>query len=177
MMYFTGFSAVLVIFTLQESRALDFTLNQENVKGLQKVEERLLPALDEFITNKEEHLKELEKIISQTATVKTLSSESVEGYLGTPLNQYFTIKRFVDDWGTLTELLDSDSSNKGEFVTKGLSQKQIMTDAVSKKLVMTEKMTKPSALVCLLLATVLLALLQNTYDARKNYHKLFKETR
>lgn len=76
-----------------------------------------MPALDEFITNKEEHLKELERMISQTETVKTLSSESVEGYLGSPLNQYFTIKRFIDDWGTLTELLDSDTSGKGEFVT------------------------------------------------------------
>ena len=116
MIYFTSFSA-LVIFSLQQSSAQDFTLTRENVNELQKLDERLLTALDEFITNKEEHLKELEKIISQMETVKTLSSDSVEGYLGTPLNQYFTIKRFIDDWGTLTELLDSDSSNKGEFVT------------------------------------------------------------
>ena len=116
MIYFTSFSA-LVIFSLQQSRGQDFTLTRENVNELQKLEERLLPGREEFITNKEEHLKELEKIISQMETVKTLSSDSVEGYLGTPLNQYFTIKRFIDDWGTLTELLDSDSSNKGEFVT------------------------------------------------------------
>lgn len=111
-----SFSA-LVIFSLQQTRAQDFTPTPENVNALQKLGERLLPALDEFIANKEEHLKELETMISQTEAVKTLSSESVEGYLGTPLNQYFTIKRFIDDWGTLTELLDSDSSNKGEFVT------------------------------------------------------------
>lgn len=116
MMYLMSFSA-LMIFSLQQSRAQDFTLTRENVNALQQLEEQLLPALDEFITNKEEHLKELERMISQTETVKTLSSESVEGYLGSPLNQYFTIKRFIDDWGTLTELLDSDSSGKGEFVT------------------------------------------------------------
>lgn len=115
-MYFMSFSA-LMIFSLQQSRAQNFTLTRENVNALQQLEEQLLPALDEFITNKEEHLKELERMISQTETVKTLSSESVEGYLGSPLNQYFTIKRFIDDWGTLTELLDSDSSGKGEFVT------------------------------------------------------------
>ena len=115
-MYFMSFSA-LVIFSLQQSSAQDFTLTRENVNALQKLEERLLLALDKFITNKEEHLKELERMISQTETVKTLCSESVEGYLGSPLNQYFTIKRFIDDWGTLTELLDSDSSSKGEFVT------------------------------------------------------------
>lgn len=116
MMYLMSFSA-LMIFSLQQSRAQDFTLTRENVNALQQLEEQLLPALDEFITNKEEHLKELERMISQTETVKTLSSESVEGYLGSPLNQYFTIKRFIDDWGTLTELLDSDTSGKGEFVT------------------------------------------------------------
>lgn len=116
MMYLMSFSA-LMIFSLQQSRAQDFTLTRENVNALQQLEEQLLPALDEFITNKEEHLKELERMISQTETVKTLSSESVEGYLGSPLNQYFTIKRFIDDWGTLTELLDSDTSDKGEFVT------------------------------------------------------------
>lgn len=115
-MYFMSFSA-LMIFSLQQSRAQNFTLTRENVNALQQLEEQLLPALDEFITNKEEHLKELERMISQTETVKTLSSESVEGYLGSPLNQYFTIKRFIDDWGTLTELLDSYSSGKGEFVT------------------------------------------------------------
>ncbi|XP_020617688.1 uncharacterized protein LOC110055649 [Orbicella faveolata] len=111
MIYFISFSA-LVIFSLPQSRGQDFTLTRENVNALQKLEERLLPALDEFITNKEENLKELERMISQTETVKTLSSESIESYLGTPLNQYFTIKRFIDDWGTLTELMDSDSSNK-----------------------------------------------------------------
>lgn len=116
MIYFISFSA-LVIFSLPQSRGQDFTLTRENVNALQKLEERLLPALDEFITNKEENLKELERMISQTETVKTLSSESIESYLGTPLNQYFTIKRFIDDWGTLTELMDSDSSNKGEFVS------------------------------------------------------------
>lgn len=115
-MYFMSFSA-LMIFSLHQSRAQNFTLTRENVNALQQLEEQLLPALDEFITNKEEHLKELERMISQTETVKTLSSESVEGYLGSPLNQYFTIKRFIDDWGTLTELLDSDTSGKGEFVT------------------------------------------------------------
>lgn len=115
-MYFMSFSA-LMIFSLHQSRAQNFTLTRENVNALQQLEEQLLPALDEFITNKEEHLKELERMISQTETVKTLSSESVEGYLGSPLNQYFTIKRFIDDWGTLTELLDSDTSDKGEFVT------------------------------------------------------------
>ena len=116
MMYFMSFSA-LVIFSLQQTRAQDFTLTGKNVNVLQKLEERLLPTLDEFITNKEEHLKELQRMISQMETVKTLSSDSVEGYLGTPLNQYLTIKRFIDDWGTLTELLDSDSSSNGEFVT------------------------------------------------------------
>lgn len=115
-MYFMSFSA-LMIFSLHQSRAQNFTLTRENVNALQQLEEQLLPALDEFITNKEEHLKELERMISQTETVKTLSSGSVEGYLGSPLNQYFTIKRFIDDWGTLTELLDSDTSDKGEFVT------------------------------------------------------------
>lgn len=116
MIYFISFSA-LVIFSLPQSRGQDFTLTRENVNALQKLEERLLPALDEFITNKEENLKELERMISQMEAVKKLSSESIESYLGTPLNQYFTIKRFIDDWGTLTELMDSDSSNKGEFVS------------------------------------------------------------
>lgn len=115
MNYFMSFSA-LVIFSLQRTCAQEFILTREKVNSLQNLEERLLPALDDFITNKEEHLKELRRMISQTETVKVLSRENVEGFLGTPLNQYFTIKRFVEDWGTLTELLDSDSSNKGKLV-------------------------------------------------------------
>lgn len=111
-----SFSA-LVIFSLQRTCAQEFALTREKVNSLQNFEERLLPALDDFITNKEEHLEELRRMISQTETVKTLSSENVEGYLGTPLNQYFTIKRFIEDWGTLTELLDSDNSNMGKLVT------------------------------------------------------------
>lgn len=71
-MYFMSFSA-LMIFSLHQSRAQNFTLTRENVNALQQLEEQLLPALDEFITNKEEHLKELERMISQTETVKTLS--------------------------------------------------------------------------------------------------------
>lgn len=110
------FSA-LVIFSLQRTCAQEFILTREKVNSLQNLEERLLPALDDFITNKEEHLKELRRLISQTETVKALSRENVEGYLGTPLNQYFTIKRFIEDWGTLTELLDSDNSNLGKLVT------------------------------------------------------------
>ena len=115
MNYFMSFSA-LVIFSLQRTCAQEFILTREKVNSLQNLEERLLPALDDFITDKEEHLKELRRMISQTETVKTLSRENVEGFLGTPLNQYLTIKRFVEDWGTLTELLDSDSSNMGKLV-------------------------------------------------------------
>ncbi|KAL9950463.1 hypothetical protein ACROYT_G042960 [Oculina patagonica] len=101
---------LLVIFSLQQTFANEFTPVRENVIALQKLEERLLPELDAFIANKEDRLKEFERMISQTAAMKTLVSESVEGYLGTPLNQYFVIKRFIDDWGTLEELLNSDSS-------------------------------------------------------------------
>ena len=108
---------LLVIIPLQQTYAKEFTPIRENVIALHEVEEWLLPKLDTFIGNKENHLKELERMINQTAAVKTMqASDGVEGYLGSPLNQYFLIKRFIDDWGTLRDLLDSDSSTNGEFV-------------------------------------------------------------
>lgn len=109
---------LLMIFSLQQLvYAKEFTPVQENVVALQTREGRLLPELETFIANKEDHLKELERMINQTATVKALASESVEGYLGNPLNQYSLIKRFIDDWGTLADLLNSDSSTNGKFAS------------------------------------------------------------
>ncbi|KAJ7378676.1 hypothetical protein OS493_021980 [Desmophyllum pertusum] len=102
---------LLAIFSLQQTYAEDFTPVRENVMALQSLEERLLPELEAFIVKKEDLLKELEKMINQTAASKELIRESsVEGYLGTPQNQYFLIKRFVDNWGTFEDLLNSDNS-------------------------------------------------------------------
>lgn len=109
---------LLAIFSLQQTYAEDFTPVRENVMALQSLEERLLPELEAFIVKKEDLLKELEKMINQTAASKELTRESsVEGYLGTPQNQYFLIKRFVDNWGTFEDLLNSDNSTNGKFVS------------------------------------------------------------
>ena len=116
MNHFTRF-VLLVIISLQQTYTKEFTPIRENVLALHELEELLLPKLDTFIANKENHLKELERMINQTAAVKEMqASDGVEGYLGSPLNQYFLIKRFIDDWGTLGDLLHSDSSTNGEFV-------------------------------------------------------------
>ena len=83
--------------------------------ALYKLEEGLLPALNRFISQKEEHLKEIEEALSRTSVLKTLSGDEVGEYLGNPLNQFHVVKRFVDDWGRLEEYLNSDSSIDRKF--------------------------------------------------------------
>ena len=85
--------------------------------ALYKLEERLLPALNRFISQKEEHLKEIEEALNRTSVLKTLSGDEVGEYLGNPLNQFHVVKRFVDDWGRLEEYLNSDSSIDGKFLS------------------------------------------------------------
>lgn len=83
--------------------------------ALYKLEERLLPALNRFISQKQEHLKEIEGALNRTAVLKTLSGDEIGEYLGNPLNQFHVVKRFVDDWGRLEEYLNSDSSTDRKF--------------------------------------------------------------
>lgn len=83
--------------------------------ALYKLEERLLPALNRYISQKEEHLKEIEEALNRTSVLKTLSGDEVGEYLGNPLNQFHVVKRFVDDWGRLEEYLNSDSPTDRKF--------------------------------------------------------------
>ena len=110
----------LGLFWLQETvQAQDFQPSvQENAfSELLRLEEKLLPELDAFVAKKEDYLKELDKIIHQTEILKKPSIKSVQSFLGTPLNQYFLIKRFIDNWGTLDDYLQSDTSTHGKFAS------------------------------------------------------------
>ena len=86
-----------------------------SLTALYKLEERLLPALNRFISQKQEHLKEIKGALNRTAVLKTLSGDEIGEYLGNPLNQFHVVKRFVDDWGRLEEYLNSDSSTDRKF--------------------------------------------------------------
>lgn len=128
----------LGLFWLQETvQAQDFQPPvQENAfSELLRLEEKLLPELDAFVAKKEDYLKELDKIIHQTEILKKPSIKSVQSFLGTPLNQYFLIKRFIDNWGTLDDYLQSDISTH-DFV----SQIKLKKDAIPAKAKLNERL-------------------------------------
>ena len=110
-------SVLLVIFSLQQTRAREFSATNEDVTALYKLEERLLPALDTFISEREDHLKEIEKALNRTAVLKMLSGDEIGEYLGSPLNQFHIVKRFVDDWRKYDKYLSSDSSTEGKYIS------------------------------------------------------------
>lgn len=83
--------------------------------ALHKLEERLLPALNTFISEREEHLKHIKDALDRTSVLKTLFGDEIGEYLGNPLNQFHVVKRFVDDWGRLEEYLNSDGSIDRKF--------------------------------------------------------------
>ncbi|PFX18090.1 uncharacterized protein LOC111340019 [Stylophora pistillata] len=131
-------SLFLGIFWLQETgHAQEFqpSFEEKGVSELLRLEEKLLPELNAFIAKKEDYLKELDKIIHQTETLKKSSSASVQSYLGTPMNQYFLIKRFIDDWGTLNDYLHSDTSTHDL-----LSQIKQKEDAIPTKAKLNERL-------------------------------------
>ncbi|CAH3116678.1 unnamed protein product [Pocillopora meandrina] len=128
----------LGLFWLQETvQAQDFQPPvQENAfSELLRLEENLLPELDAFVAKKEDYLKELDKIIHQTEILTKPSSKSVQSFLGTPLNQYFLIKRFIDNWGTLDDYLQSDTSTHDL-----LSQIKLKKDAIPAKAKLNERL-------------------------------------
>ena len=116
MVHFTIVS-LLIIFSLYQICTQDFgPIDADiDVTALYKLEERMLPALDAFISAREDHLKELEYTLSKSASSRVLSREDIGEYLGNPLNQFHVVKRFVDEWGQLDEYLNSDSSTDGKF--------------------------------------------------------------
>ena len=107
-------STLLLILSLQQTRARDFSAPNKDVTALYKLEERLLPALNTFISERQDYLKEIEEALNRTAVLKTLSGDEIGEYLGNPLNQFHIVKRFVDDWGKYEEYLSSDSSIDGK---------------------------------------------------------------
>nr|XP_058943261.1 prolyl 4-hydroxylase subunit alpha-1-like [Pocillopora verrucosa] len=128
----------LGLFWLQETvQAQDFQPPvQENAfSELLRLEEKLLPELDAFVAKKEDYLKELHKIIHQMEILKKPSNKSVQSFLGTPLNQYFLIKRFIDNWGTLDDYLQSDTSTHDL-----LSQIKLKKDAIPAKAKLNERL-------------------------------------
>lgn len=115
--------ALNVIFSVHQARAQEFSATQQDVIELHKIEERLLPFLDAFISEREAHLKELEGVLSKTAASRATSGQDIGEYLGNPLNQFHIVKRFVDDWGKLADYLHSDTSTDGKFVLSALFSK------------------------------------------------------
>jgi len=117
MTHFISVSLLVISVLLCQVHTQDiyFSATHEEVTALYKTEERLFSALDAFISEKEEHLKELENVLSKMATSRALSGEDIGEFLGNPLNQFHVVKRFVDDWGKLGEYLFSDRSTDGKF--------------------------------------------------------------
>ena len=105
----------LVIFLVHQVHAQEFSAAHQDLIKLHKIEERLLPFLNTFISEREAHLKELEDVLSKTAAVRAMSGQDMGEYLGNPLNQFHVVKRFVDDWGRLADYLNSDTSTDSKF--------------------------------------------------------------
>ena len=113
----------LMIFSVHQVRTQEFSPTQQDVIELHKIEQRLLPSLNAFISEREAHLKELEDVLGKTAALRATSGQDIGEYLGNPLNQFHIVKRFVDDWGKLADYLHSDTSTDGKFVPTALLSK------------------------------------------------------
>ena len=113
----------LMIFSVHQVRTQEFSVTQQDVIELHKIEQRLLPSLNAFISEREAHLKELEDVLVKTAALRATSGQDIGEYLGNPLNQFHIVKRFVDDWGKLADYLHSDTSTDGKFVPTALFSK------------------------------------------------------
>ena len=111
--YNIGISCLVISMSSLVS-ALELSPSREwDASALKKLEDRLLPVLDTFISEKEDHLKELEDVLRRTSALRKMSASEVGKYLGNPLNQYFVVKRFVEDWGRLEDYMKSDNSSQG----------------------------------------------------------------
>lgn len=115
MTHFLSFSLLLII-SLCQVNGQEFGSKKQDITSLYKLEERLLPALDAFIFNRESHLKELEDVVRKTSDLRAMSGEGFGEYLGNPLNQFHVVKGFIDDWGNLDDYLKSDTSADGKSV-------------------------------------------------------------
>ena len=113
MNYNMGISCLVISMSSLVS-ALELSPSREwDASALKKLENRLLPVLDTFISEKEDYLKELEDVLRRTSALRKMSASEVGKYLGNPLNQYFVVKRFVEDWGRLEDYMKSDNSSQG----------------------------------------------------------------
>ncbi|XP_068676376.1 prolyl 4-hydroxylase subunit alpha-2-like [Montipora foliosa] len=109
MKYFISFC---LIFVFVHVGAHEFSSSHvPDVSALYRIEEGLLPVLDTFISRREEYLRELEKVLQRTSALRKMSASEIGEYLANPLNQYFVVKRFVEDWGRLEDYVNSDSTS------------------------------------------------------------------
>ena len=114
MKYFISFC---LIFVFVHVGAHEFSSSHvPDVSALYRIEEGLLPVLDTFISRREEYLRELEKVLQRTSALRKMSASEIGEYLANPLNQYFVVKRFVEDWGRLEDYMNSDSTSDGRFL-------------------------------------------------------------
>ncbi|XP_067027793.1 uncharacterized protein [Acropora muricata] len=122
MIYYMGISCLVISMSSLVS-ALELSPSRESdISALKKLEDRLLPVLDTFISEKEDHLKELEDVLRRTSALRKMSALEVGKYLGNPLNQYFVVKRFVEDWGRLEDYMKSDNSSQ-DLLTQIMKEK------------------------------------------------------
>lgn len=113
MNYYIGISCFVISMSSLVSTVELSPSREWDISALKKLEDRLLPVLDTFISEKEDHLKELEDVLRRTSALRKMSTSEVGKYLGNPLNQYFVVKRFVEDWGRLEDYMKSDNSSQG----------------------------------------------------------------
>ncbi|XP_029201167.1 prolyl 4-hydroxylase subunit alpha-2-like [Acropora millepora] len=122
MNYNIGISCLVISMSSLVS-ALELSPSREwDASALKKLENRLLPVLDTFISEKEDYLKELEDVLRRTSALRKMSASEVGKYLGNPLNQYFVVKRFVEDWGRLEDYMKSDNSSQ-DLLTQIMKEK------------------------------------------------------
>ena len=116
---FCLFSRPLLLFIsiLSLSEAQIFTA-LTHMTDLIRLEQSFSLILDEYLQDFSSASSELERFSNDVKQhLKDLKDEDMEIFLGHPVNSYLVVRRFLHDWGNLTNKLDETNPiGKGKFL-------------------------------------------------------------
>ena len=77
-----------------------------HMKQLASVELELHDALEKYIKSEEQRLKELHEFSQSITNARKLNRSAKEDYAGNPIRAYLMLKRFVENWSRIGEMLE-----------------------------------------------------------------------
>lgn len=84
-----------------------------HLERLVQLEDHLTFSLEQYLTDQEQQLKELQKFAVQVRHAVNLARKDRPKYLGHPINAFLLIKRFVREWPEVERILSLPSAGEG----------------------------------------------------------------